>query len=60
VNLGGEDAVRGSYMARLTVTLKDENDEYINEQSGDGGGFDSKSAVVNEAVRRMRTGGERR
>lgn len=52
--------MRGPYMARLTVTLKDENDEYINEQSGDGGGFDSKSAVVNEAVRRMRTGGERR
>lgn len=45
-------------MASLTVTLDEENVEYINEQSGDEGDFESESAVVNEAVRRMRTGGE--
>ena len=43
-------------MERLTVTLDEENVEYIKEQSGDEGDFENESAVVNEAVRRMRTG----
>lgn len=50
--------MRGSYMKRLTVTLDEENAEYIDEQSGDRGDFESGSAVINEAVRRMRTGDE--
>jgi len=45
-------------MARLTVTLDEENVEYIKEQSGDEGDFENESAVVDEAVRRMRTGDE--
>lgn len=45
-------------MARLTVTLGEDNAEYIDEQSGDEGGFENESAVINEAVRRMRKDGE--
>lgn len=45
-------------MERLTVKLDEENFEYINEKSGDEGDFENESAVVNEAVRRMRTGDE--
>lgn len=45
-------------MVRLTVTLDAENAEYINEKTGDEGDFENESAVVNEAVRRMRTDGE--
>lgn len=45
-------------MARLTVTLDEENVEYIHEQTGDEGDFENESAVVNEAVRRMRTDSE--
>ena len=45
-----------SYMERLTVTLDEENVEYIDKQSGDEGDFENESAVVNEAVRRMRAG----
>jgi len=42
-------------MERVTVTLNEENVEYINERSGDEGNFENESEVVNEAVRRMRT-----
>lgn len=42
-------------MERLTVTLDEENFEYINEQTDDKGDFENESAVVNEAVRLMRT-----
>jgi len=41
-------------MARVTVTLDEENAEYIDEMS-DKGDFENESTVVNEAVRRMRT-----
>ena len=42
-------------MERITVTLDEENVEYIKEQSCGEGDFENESAVVDEAVRRMRT-----
>lgn len=45
-------------MTRLTVTLSDANNDFVEETVEDGVGYNSKSEVVNAAVRRMRTGGE--
>lgn len=46
-------------MARMTVTIDQENAEYVADQAGEEGEFESEREVVNAAVRRMRsTGGE--
>jgi Arc/MetJ-type ribon-helix-helix transcriptional regulator len=39
-------------MARLTVTLSDELAEFIEEESGDDGEFESKSAAVRHYIER--------
>lgn len=39
-------------MPRITVTIPDDLDEYLEEKSGDGGEFNSKSEVMRELAER--------
>ncbi|WP_227778318.1 ribbon-helix-helix domain-containing protein [Haladaptatus pallidirubidus] len=43
-------------MPRISITVPDELDEYLNQQSSESGDFDSKSEMVRESIRSMKDG----
>lgn len=43
-------------MPRISITVPDELDEYLNQQSSESGDFDSKSEVVRKSIRSMKDG----
>jgi septal ring factor EnvC (AmiA/AmiB activator) len=46
-------------MARITVTISDALDEYLESESGDGSEFDSKSAVMRHLAEQGRAAADR-